>query len=83
MIADGLKLMVVGMGMVFIFLCLMVMIISLAAKILAPFSGLLQEQTGTKNRRPANKKTDEKTGNAIISAIAAAVHQYRKDHEEK
>ncbi len=74
---EGIKLMVMGMGMVSLFLILMVIVISVVAKLLAPFAGILEEPA-----KPAKKKkrvTVGKEDNAIIAAIISAVHQYRQD----
>ncbi len=78
MLIDGLKLTVIGMGTVFLFLILMVFIISFTSKLLAPFVGILEkrdELSPPKNLQKSSKK--------ILSAIMAAVHQYRQDFESK
>ena len=71
MIADGLKLMVLGMGMVFLFLTIMVILISISAKLLAPFAHLLEEPAA--DGTPASGNEDKN----IVAAIIAAVHKHR------
>jgi oxaloacetate decarboxylase gamma subunit len=76
MIADGLKLMVLGMGTVFLFLTLMVVFMSIAAKALAPLAGMLEKAPEKPKRKP-------KSGNAggedkkLAAAAIAAVHMHR------
>jgi len=79
-LADGLKLMAIGMGMVFLFLTIMVIVISFMAKILAPFADLLEEKTAGSTAANAIKTTPGTQSDDIISAVAAAVHKYRSEH---
>jgi len=72
MFVDGLKLMVNGMGMVFLFLSIMVIIISWMAKVLAPFSHLIEEPVKTAPPKKNNQKDDD-----VVAAIVAAVHKHR------
>ncbi len=79
---EGIKLMVVGMGMVFTFLVLMVIIISLAAKVLAPFAGCLEEPVKAK-KKPAKKAVaGAADDSSIVAAIISAVHQFRQDQDK-
>ncbi len=78
---EGIKLMVVGMGMVFTFLVLMVIIISLAAKVLAPFAGCLEEPVKAK-KKPAKKAVAGADDSSIVAAIISAVHQFRQDQDK-
>ena len=85
MIADGIKLMITGMGVVFLFLGLMVVVILATAKLLAPIAGILEEKPGqakASRRQPKGKAAPEK-GAETEAVIAAAVHQYRKENENK
>jgi sodium pump decarboxylase gamma subunit len=80
MLIDGFKLMIIGIGTVFIFLGLMVLIISLSAKILAPFAGLLEkkaENIGIKSIPPA-----ENTDKLHVAAAIAAVQMHRKNNQK-
>ena len=77
--ADGFKLMAIGMGMVFLFLTIMVFVTSFMAKVLAPFAHLLEETT-TSTSSTARKTSAQAKSDDIISAIVAAVHKYRSDH---
>ena len=76
---DGLKLMVVGMGTVFFFLALMVIIIGIAAKLLAPFAGLLEAPASAK--KAPRKKAVAQDDTAVIAAITSAVHQHRNKNK--
>ncbi|OGV39129.1 MAG: hypothetical protein A2020_13630 [Lentisphaerae bacterium GWF2_45_14] len=83
MIADGIKLMIVGMGVVFSFLGLMVLVILATAKVLAPFAGILEEKPAEAkaSRRQSKKKTGPESGAEVEAVITAAVHQYRKENK--
>ncbi len=79
---EGLKLMAFGMGNVFLFLILMVIIITITSKVLAPFAHLLEEPAKPKaKRKVSNKKPESKDDKAMVSAIIAAVHQFRQDNK--
>lgn len=79
LLQEGLKLMAVGMGVVFLFLGLMVVVISGAAKILAPFAGILSKPEGKTQRKKPAKKAVADTGKdaAMAAAAVAAVHLHR------
>ena len=79
-LADGLKLMSIGMGMVFLFLTIMVVVISFMARILAPFADLLEEKPAGSTASNAVKTDHGTKSDDIISAIVAAVHKYRSEH---
>lgn len=86
MIADGIKLMIIGMGVVFSFLGLMVVVILATAKLLAPIAGILEEkpaQAKASKRQGKNKAAPEKSSAETEAVIAAAIHQYRKENENK
>jgi oxaloacetate decarboxylase gamma subunit len=80
LIIDGLKLMVFGMGGVFIFLTLMVILISLTAKVVAPFSTILDKPTVAPTRKPAAKKSSD-NDKVLMAAAAAAVHKHRSKNQ--
>ena len=83
MIADGIKLMITGMGVVFLFLGLMVVVILATAKLLAPIAGILEEKPAQAkaNRRQPKGKAAPENGAETEAVIAAAVHQYRKENK--
>lgn len=85
MIADGIKLMIIGMGVVFSFLGLMVVVILATTKLLAPIAGILEEKPAqAKASKRQNKvKAAPESGAETEAVIAAAVHQYRKENENK
>lgn len=76
MIADGLKLLVVGMGYVVLFLAIMVMVIMMVAKMLKPFTHLLEEKSAPAGRTPSKPASQGDSKNLIAAAIAA-VHMHR------
>lgn len=73
-IMDGVSLMFLGMGAVFLFLVIMVIIISLTAKLLAPYSHVLEVKAATP--RP-QKKSADKLDKDLISAILLAVQMHK------
>lgn len=82
MLTDGLKLMIIGMGYVFIFLSLMVIVISITAKLVAPFAGLLESPAApAKPRKKANANKKQASDDSLIAAAIAAVHKYRDENE--
>lgn len=82
MLGDGFKLMIVGMGYVFVFLAVMVIVISVTAKLVAPFTGLLDKETQPSGgKRPRGGAPKKDADSSLISAVVAAVHKYRDDHK--
>lgn len=81
MLIDGFKLMIIGMGTVFAFLGMMVIIISLSAKILAPFAGLFESKAET----PVNKLNPQPDAadKLHVAAAIAAVEMHRKLQNRK
>lgn len=84
-LVDGLKLMVVGMGMVYAFLVVMIFWILLSAKISAKFTHLLPDDVkpAPRRKKPNGPKP---TGGAadqsgLAAAVSAAVQSYRADHK--
>lgn len=82
---DGLKLMIVGMGMVFTFLLIMILWIVLSAKISAKFAYLLPEtpvkESGAK-RKEGESAAPGKEDENLVSVIAAAIQRYRADRKD-
>ena len=75
---DGLKAMILGMGMVYIFLIIMIYVMKLTSKMLAPYAKYFEP----KNDKPVRKKAaaapsanDAKLAQAAISAVEL----YRKN----
>ncbi|OPZ26359.1 MAG: oxaloacetate decarboxylase subunit gamma [Lentisphaerae bacterium ADurb.BinA184] len=83
-ILDGLRLMVVGMGMVFAFLTIMMFWIDLSARLASRFAHLVPDANGTGNGRapatPAEADTAEPgEGDAArLAAVTAAVQHHRR-----
>ncbi len=73
LIFEGLKMMVVGMGMVFSFLVIMVFCMGGMSKILAPFSHLLAAPAPAAKRKPAPAVDP-----AAVAAAVAAMHANKK-----
>ena len=74
---DGLKAMILGMGMVFLFLIIMILVMKLTSKLLKPYAGFLEE----KKPAPARKKDPAgaaQSDNALVQAVAEAALLYRK-----
>ena len=79
-VAEALKFMVLGMGIVFVFLIIMVYAMQLQAKIIEKYFAKEETpKTSTKQWQPtqANKDEEEKT---LVAAITAAIlhHNYLK-----
>lgn len=75
MIIQGLKLTMLGMGVVFCFLVLLMLLIYLLSKLLAPFTEKeISLATAKKPARPGNKPSsgDKLKLTAIISAAVAS-----------
>jgi oxaloacetate decarboxylase (Na+ extruding) subunit gamma len=82
LVFEGLKLMVIGMGLVYIFLMIMIGLINVMAAILRPYT--LAEEAAVKaeaERIKAKKAAKAKTGNSDLSAViaAAVIHHQSKD----
>ena len=77
--ADGLKLMVIGMGMVFVFLSLMVWLMGLMSKMLEPYAHMLKDNSAKSRVASGGSHAAAAPGNfaEIAAAITAAVHKYR------
>ncbi|MDT8389848.1 MAG: OadG family protein [Lentisphaeria bacterium] len=83
LLVDGLKLMVVGMGMVFAFLVIMIFWVMLSAKISAKFAHLLPDDVKPAPRRKKSPATKPAAGSSdqstVAAAVSAAVQAYRAD----
>lgn len=81
MLIDGFKLMIIGMGTVFAFLGMMVIIISLSAKILAPFAGLFESKAENSGTKPVQQP--DAADKLHVAAAIAAVEMHRKLQDRK
>ncbi len=76
--AQGLSLMIVGMGTVFIFLSLLVFCITVSSKFLNRF---WPESPSTHaDSITTDSSQVEANDEALVAVITSAVHQYRKKH---
>ena len=78
MVIEGLKLTVLGMGMVFIFLVLLVSFIHLTSYLLA---GITQKELAFLEEESMKNASTQKGGDksTLVAVIAAAISAYRKD----
>lgn len=85
---DGLKLMIVGMGMVFFFLTVMIYWVLLSSKLSAKFARLLPDDPKPAPRRAARKPAAAPGVPAaaaggsqatLAAVVGAAVQMYRRD----
>lgn len=75
---DGLKAMILGMGMVYIFLIIMIYVMKLTSKMLAPYAKYFEP----KNDKPVRKKAaavPSANDAKLAQAAIAAVELYRKN----
>lgn len=79
LLLDAGALLLIGMVVVFAFLALMIAAIQLIAWFCRKYPG---EQESTHLARPSSSQSNAKSGITpeTVSAITAAVHQYRKAH---
>lgn len=77
LILDGIKLMVLGMGTVYLFLILMIGFMSIQAKLLKPFAGMLEAPA------PAPKRKAASGGDAAMAEMAAAAVAAVRAKEEQ
>lgn len=76
LVTEGLKLMVIGMGVVFFFLILLVLIMGVLASIVRKIDEMYPEEvkaTPVRASRAGGKQNEE------TAAAIAAVHMYRKN----
>ena len=73
---DGVKAMILGMGMVYCFLTIMIIVMKITSKLLAPYTARFEpEKTSPAVKKTSAALTDEKIANAAV----AAVDQFRKN----
>ncbi len=78
MIFQGLKLTILGMGVVFCFLVLLLLLIYLSTKLLAPFTAKeISLATAKKSARPRKKSTSSGDNVKLTAIISAAVAAHR------
>jgi sodium pump decarboxylase gamma subunit len=82
MLADGFKLMVVGLCTVFIFLAFMILTITLLAKVLLPFIKKTKSQEVSAAGQTGAVLGPVQSEKAVVAAIAAAVSRYRADRKK-
>ncbi len=67
---DGVKAMILGMGMVYIFLIIMIWIMNLTSKLLKPFADRFEPKAPVKKAKPvASGLSDAKLADAAIAAV--------------
>ena len=74
---DGLKAMILGMGMVYLFLIIMILVMKLTSKLLAPYAGFLEEKKPAPAKK-AQKKALAATDDSLAKAVAEAALIYKK-----
>ncbi len=80
LLLDGLKAMVLGMGMVYVFLVIMILFMLLMSKALAPLKGFLEPQAAPKKKAaaPAAKGGTLSAADKVLAhAAIAAVRMHR------
>ncbi|WP_446811075.1 OadG family protein [Methylomonas sp. 2BW1-5-20] len=73
MLSSGIELMLLGMGMVYAFLAMLIVAINVMSKLVRRY---FPEIPAKYPEQPIVAGNDK----AVIAAITAAVHQYRKKH---
>ncbi len=72
LLLDGLKAMVLGMGMVYLFLIIMIWVMQLSSKLVAPWAKKMEEANAPKPKRKpaaATGSSDRELANAAIEAV--------------
>ena len=67
LLSAGLRMMVLGMGMVYVFLIIMIFAMKLMSKVLKPFANALQPEAKTAAKKAAGPSDEQ------LAAVAAAV----------
>lgn len=75
MLSSGIELMLIGMGMVYAFLAMLVVAINLMSRLVCRY---FPDMPAKFPDQPITAGNDK----AVIAAITAAVHQYRKKHSK-
>lgn len=78
-LADGLLLMLIGMGTVLLFLIAMSAWISLSSKILARLPELASEPGPRETRAVVAVEEQEPDQHVLLAVISAAIERYRSD----
>jgi oxaloacetate decarboxylase gamma subunit len=83
LVFEGLKLMVIGMGLVFIFLLIMVALINIMAAILRPYTlaeeaALKEEAERIKAKKAAKAKQQGNTNMSAVISAAVAHHRSKE-----
>jgi oxaloacetate decarboxylase gamma subunit len=76
LLVSGVKLMLIGMGIVYLFLALLVWVINMTATLIQRYS----PEVPTHLQAPTDSQasTSESVRREIVAAISAAIHQYQK-----
>lgn len=80
LLMDGLKAMIVGMGTVYVFLVIMIFLMSLMAKALKPFAGMLEKAPAAPKKKSGAKKSAGALSDAdklLAKAAILAVKMHR------
>ena len=74
MLSSGIELMLIGMGMVYAFLAMLILAINVMSRLVRRY---FPEMATKFPEQPVTAGNDK----AVVAAITAAVHQYRKKHK--
>ena len=78
LLLDGLKAMVLGMGMVYVFLVVMILLMKVMSKLLAPYSKFLVKESPKKAPKAAAGKSALSAADRLLAQAAiAAVRMHR------
>jgi len=79
LLLDGLKAMVLGMGMVYVFLVVMILLMKVMSKLLAPYSKFLVKESPKKASKAAaaGKSALSAADRLLAQAAIAAVRMHR------
>ena len=80
MLMDGVKAVVLGMGMVYVFLIIMIILMSIMSKLLAPYANFLVKQQPVKKAKASNASAGGKTLSAEDRLLAKAAIEAVKMH---
>ena len=71
LLSAGLRMMVLGMGMVYVFLIIMIFAMKLMSRALKPFANALQGEAKAAAKKPAGPSDEQ------LAAVAAAVMAHK------
>ena len=80
MLMDGVKAVVLGMGMVYVFLIIMILLMNLMSKLLAPYANFLVKEQPVKKAKSSGsgkKKTLSAEDRILAKAAIEAVKMHR------